>query len=320
MLNQLSWRFNCFGILHYVIEVRNLTKLYGYTKALEDVSFKVNTGEVVGLLGPNGAGKTTTLNIITGVLFPNEGQVYVNGQKLADRELDVKRQIGYLAEDNPLYTSLNVSESLQLAAELKGMERGEYLKQRARVVEVTGLGSVLTKSLDALSKGFRQRLGLAQALINNPAILILDEPTEGLDPNQRQEIRDLIKNLGQDHTVLLSTHVMQEVEAICQRVVVLNQGRVVAADTVSALTQGQAGQIQIEIEVAGDAAAGIRTVIRDQFEVEDDQDQVWIVKLHNDQITDFYRLVGEKTSGSAYVTRLNQRQEKLEDVFRRLTQ
>jgi len=302
-----------------MIEVRNLTKYYGSKKALNDVSFQINPGEVVGLLGPNGAGKTTTLNIITGVIFPNEGQVYINDKRLDENENKLKSQIGYLAEDNPLYPNLLVYESLKLAAELKNMKPVEFQENIGRVAAISGLRDVLYQPIDSLSKGYKQRVGLAQALISNPPILILDEPTEGLDPNQRQEIRNLIKELGKEYTVLLSTHVMQEVEAICQRVIILNDGEIATSGTVEEVTQTDAEHVEMELEVKGSNADWVRGQIKDQFPGVNSDNEILIVRVKNDQIDALYEFIGDKTSGQAYITYLQKKQERLEDVFKRVT-
>jgi ABC-2 type transport system ATP-binding protein len=213
------------------IAVQGVTKLYGEQKALDNVSFEVKTGEIVGFLGPNGAGKSTMMKIITGFIPATSGTVLVNDLEITDEHiLDLKKHIGYLPENNPLYPEMYVREYLGFAGSLYGM--GNSLKKQIdSVIEVTGLAPEQKKKIGSLSKGFRQRVGLAQALIHNPDILILDEATTGLDPNQIVEIRNLIKEAGKEKTIMLSTHIMQEVEAICDRVIIIDFGKIVADET-----------------------------------------------------------------------------------------
>ena len=219
------------------ITVRNLTKLYGHEKAISDISFDVKTGEILGFLGPNGAGKTTTMKIITCYMPPTSGSVEVDGFSIADHSLEVRRRIGYLPELNPLYLDMNVVDYLEYAAQLHGLERAKMKQQLAQMVEVCGLRDVRHKDIGELSKGYRQRVGLAQAMIHEPDVLILDEPTSGLDPNQIVEIRNLIKHLGRAKTVILSTHILSEVQATCDRVVIINEGSIVADGTPAELKQ-----------------------------------------------------------------------------------
>lgn len=208
------------------IEIRHVTKVYGQQKALDDVSLNIGSGEIVGLLGPNGAGKSTLMKILTGYIFPTAGQAIVAGHDIFRHPLAVKRSIGYLPENNPLYHDMHVPEFLMFVA---GIYKVPNKRQRVHeIIEITGLTTEAHKKIGALSKGYRQRVGLAQAIIHDPTILILDEPTSGLDPNQIIEIRELIKQLGRKKTILLSTHIMQEVEAICNRVVIIHKGKLVA--------------------------------------------------------------------------------------------
>jgi len=210
------------------IAVRNLTKLYNGTPAVNDISFDVKTGEILGFLGPNGAGKTTTMKVITCYMPPTSGVVEVDGLSIFDHSLEVRRKIGYLPEMNPLYLDMNVLDYLLYSAELHQI-RGAAAQQRIKeMVHVCGLEEVRHKDIGELSKGYRQRVGLAQAMIHDPEVLILDEPTSGLDPNQIVEIRNLIKHLGRAKTVVLSTHILSEVQATCDRVIIINEGKIVA--------------------------------------------------------------------------------------------
>ena len=215
------------------IEVENLTKVYGSQKAVDGISFTAGKG-VLGFLGPNGAGKSTTMKILTGFIPQTSGTARVNGYDVAAQSLEVRRHIGYLPESNPLYTDMYVKEALNFVAGLHRLYQPQ--KRIAEIIEQTGLGPEQHKLIGQLSKGYRQRVGLAQAILHNPEVLVLDEPTSGLDPNQLVGIRQLITELGQTKTVILSTHIMQEVEAVCNRVVIINKGTIVANDDLSSLT------------------------------------------------------------------------------------
>lgn len=231
------------------IELQNITKLYGEQKALDQVSLTINKGEITGLLGPNGAGKSTMMKIISCFLPPSSGEAKVYGFDVMEESLKVKAKIGYLPEHNPLYPEMYVREYLHYVAGIYKMK--DNIEERInKVVELTGLKVEQNKKIGALSKGFRQRVGLAQSLIHDPEILILDEPTTGLDPNQLVEIRELIKSIGKEKTVLLSTHIMQEVEAICDRVIIINNGKIVADEETSKLSKllGNTETIQIELD------------------------------------------------------------------------
>ena len=238
----------------HMIEVENLTKRYGRHKAVDGISFKVEKGEILGFLGPNGAGKTTTMRILTCYLPATEGTARVAGFDVFDDPLEVKRRVGYIPETPPLYPDMDVAEFLHFCGKIKGIPS----KVRpAKVDEAIGrcrVTDVRNKRISKLSKGFRQRVGLAQAILNNPDVLILDEPTAGLDPKQIIETRELIKGLGGDHTIILSTHILPEVEMTCGRVVIINRGRVVAEDTPDALTRRLRGSGGVRLEIRGDAA------------------------------------------------------------------
>ncbi len=220
------------------IIVKNLTKVYGKQKALNDVSLSIEDGEIVGLLGPNGAGKSTMMKILTCFIPPTSGDVKVCGYDIFDNPMDVRRSIGYLPEQNPLYYDMYVREFLLFVAGIHRIEKKLRRERVEEIIELTGLSKEVNKKIAALSKGYKQRVGIAQALIHEPEVLILDEPTTGLDPNQLVEIRTLIKEVGKTKTVLLSTHIMQEVEAVCSRVVIINNGRLVADDETKHLAEG----------------------------------------------------------------------------------
>lgn len=225
------------------IEVQNISKSYGAQKALDNISFKVNKGEIVGFLGPNGAGKSTLMKILTTYINADEGLAKVNDFDVKDNAINVQKSVGYLPEHNPLYLDLYVKEYLTFNADVYKVDKSRI----DEVINLTGLTPESHKKIGQLSKGYRQRVGLATALLHNPDVLILDEPTTGLDPNQLVEIRELIKNIGKDKTVFLSTHIMQEVEAICDRVIIINKGKIVTDNTIENLVQEVVEQI-IEVE------------------------------------------------------------------------
>ncbi|MFN0049803.1 MAG: gliding motility-associated ABC transporter ATP-binding subunit GldA [Cytophagales bacterium] len=219
------------------VQITNLTKLYGEQKAVDNISFSVAKGEIVGFLGPNGAGKSTTMKIATCFIPPTLGEIKVCGFDVTKQALEVKKRVGYLPEHNPLYTEMYIKEYLHFIGSLYGLH-GKVLDAKvAEMIKITGLSPEKHKKIGELSKGYRQRTGLAAALIHNPEVLILDEPTTGLDPNQVVEIRQLIKEIGKEKTVILSTHIMQEVEAMCSRVIIINQGKIVADNSVSNIAE-----------------------------------------------------------------------------------
>jgi len=240
-----------------VVSVRDITKDFSGQLAVNHVSFEIGKGEVVGFIGPNGAGKTTTMKIITGNLTPDSGAVFINGIRVSDQSLETRRMTGYLPENNPLYTDLYVREYLEHVAGLYGMKKHEARERSREMISLTGLDREKHKKIAALSKGYRQRVGLAQALIHNPQLLILDEPTSGLDPNQIIEIRNLISQLGKEKTILLSTHIMQEVEAICDKIILIDKGTIKADNRASELIRdhGQAYRtFLVELEEEPDAS------------------------------------------------------------------
>ena len=244
-----------------MIEVSNLGKRYGSLEAVRGVNFSINPGEVVGLLGPNGARKTTIMKILTCYMFPSFGTARINDWDIIDRPLEIKKLVGYLPENAPLYTDLNVLEYLSFMAEsrsLKGKQKNERIEW---AVEECGLNAVVYQSIDTISKGYRQRTGLAQAILHNPEILIFDEPTTGLDPNQIIEIPELIKRLGKEKTVILSTHILQEVEATCGRVLILNEGKIVAKGTPEEINREMKGEVLLEVLLKGAGKPdGVKTV------------------------------------------------------------
>jgi ABC-2 type transport system ATP-binding protein len=232
-----------------MIEIQNLVRTYGAQRAVDDITFSVAKGEIVGFLGPNGAGKTTTMKIVTCYMPPTEGRVTVGGLDVTENSLAVRRKIGYLPEINPLYSDMNVVDFLRYIAALRNIITSEQNSRIRQMVDTCGLGDVLHKNISQLSKGYRQRVGLAQAMIHDPEILILDEPTIGLDPNQVQDIRHLIKMLGREKTVILSTHILSEVQATCDRAVIIHRGKIVADSSLADLQRDLQGRQIINVEL-----------------------------------------------------------------------
>lgn len=236
-----------------MIEISNLVKYYGEKKAVNNISFTVNKGEVLGFLGPNGAGKSTTMNIITGYLSSTSGSVKVNGHDILEEPELAKKCIGYLPELPPLYLDMTVIEYLNFICDLKGVSKKERSAQLAKILSMVKIVDVADRLIGNLSKGYKQRVGIAQAMVGNPEILILDEPTVGLDPNQIREIRKLIRTLANDHTIILSSHILSEVQAVCDRVVIINKGKVAAIDTISDLSLRLSGSTKLLLVFKGDS-------------------------------------------------------------------
>jgi ABC-2 type transport system ATP-binding protein len=222
-----------------MIEVKNLVKRYRDRMAIDDLNFSIQPGEIVGFLGPNGAGKSTTMKILTGFMPASSGTAKINGFDIFEKPLEAKRFIGYLPETPPLYAELTVRGYLTFVSELKGLPRETRKSQIAQAAQRTGISSELERLTGTLSKGYRQRVGIAQALLGEPTLLILDEPTEGLDPRQRKEVLELVKSFAERHTVVLSTHILSEVKAICQKAIIIHRGKIVANDAISTLSQGR---------------------------------------------------------------------------------
>ncbi|HUT62793.1 MAG TPA: ATP-binding cassette domain-containing protein [Anaerolineae bacterium] len=237
-----------------MVEVQELTKYYGTKLALNEISFTVNKGEVLGFLGPNGAGKSTAMKIITGYLSPTEGTVKIDGLDVVDDSLEVRKRIGYLPEHPPIYLDMSVKNYLEFTAKIKGVGKKKVKDSVDTVVEKTGLKKYYKAQCNSLSKGYRQRVGIAQALIHNPMVLILDEPTIGLDPIQIVEIRELIKSFGGDHTVILSTHILPEADMTCGRIIIINDGKIVAQDTTVELRERLPSTDHLILHVKGDTS------------------------------------------------------------------
>jgi ABC-2 type transport system ATP-binding protein len=307
-----------------MIEVCHLTKRYARHEAVRDISFSVGRGEVVGFLGPNGAGKTTTMRMLTGYLPPSSGTVAVAGLDVFRDSVEARAKIGYMPENVPLYEDMRVREYLKFRAQLKGLRGGRVRERVSAVIETCGLEPVRRRMIGTLSKGYRQRVGLADALVHDPELLILDEPTNGLDPNQIRQIRSLIRRLGESRTVLLSTHILHEVEMTCGRVIIIDQGRIKAADTPANLTARMraAGRIELEIKAEFDTASRavgeIEQVKKVQSELLDDgwtRLMVWV-----DSGTDARERIAAMAASNGWPLRsMFRHQATLEDVFVELT-
>jgi len=298
------------------IKVENVSKLFGVQKALDNVSFEVKAGEIVGFLGPNGAGKSTMMKIITAFQPASSGEVFVNGMDVSKEPLKIKSQIGYLAEQNPLYYDMYVRESLQFTA---GIYKIDRIKERVdEMIDLVGLQKEQSKKIGELSKGYKQRVGLAQALIHDPSVLILDEPTTGLDPNQLDEIRGLIKEIGAKKTVMLSTHIMQEVEAICERVIIINNGEIVANDQTSQLSNIFSQKAIIEVEFDKTTSASKIQKIKGVIKATSADDLKWQIE-HEAEIDIRNDLFQFAVKEELSVLALQKQKTSIEDIFKQLT-
>jgi len=310
------------------IKVENLSKFYGTQQAVKNISFEIKSGEVVGFLGPNGAGKSTTMKMITTYLTPNEGAIKVNGIDTSDEPIEVRKKIGYLPEQNPLYNDMNVIDYLKYAAELQSVPKAEIPEAVKKMVKACGLDEVKHKDIGELSKGYKQRVGLAQAMIHNPDVLLLDEPTSGLDPNQIIEIRKLIKDFGKHKTLMLSTHILQEVQATCDRVIIINNGEIVADGTTDSLQRSFQGQLSIKLYLKKDARFGREKVVSaletiknvEKVKVTGDNDTSWMIELSANKGIDVREEIFKKiVSMDMILLELHQEETSLEDIFRKLT-
>ncbi len=306
-----------------MIKVENLTKRYAGVTAIDDLNFEVEKGEIVGFLGPNGAGKSTTMKILTGYLPATAGRATIAGFDVFEHSIEARRRLGYLPENTPLYTDMRVGEYLRYRARLKGVPGSKLRERVGDVVELCSLREVERKIIGALSKGYRQRVGLADALVHDPELLILDEPTIGLDPNQIRHVRELIKNLGGKRTVLISTHILPEVEIMCSRVIVIHEGRIRASDTAENLLRNHRslGSMRVEAKVADDGAGDALARLPGVKGVTVERDGDWSVfqlrlDANADPSEDVWRLANEKHWNVREMTR---RRSTLEDVFVELT-
>lgn len=306
------------------VSVSNLTKKYQSQRAVDNISFEVKTGEVLGFLGPNGAGKTTTMKIITGYMAPSDGNVKVNGISVLEDPEKIKPLIGYLPESNPLYQEMPVLEYLEFIAELQNVPKNNIQNRIAEMVKVCGLNVEKHKKIGELSKGYKQRVGLAQALIHDPEILILDEPTTGLDPNQIVEIRNLIREIGKEKTVILSTHILPEVEATCDRILIINDGKIVADGTSESLRKQAQGQeiLRVGILEADDKDKVITTIQSlDTISLVDPvhEDNFTFMVNSKDGVSSKKSIFEMCVKNNWVLSELTPIETKLEDIFRELT-
>jgi ABC-2 type transport system ATP-binding protein len=307
-----------------MIEVQELTKLFGETHAVDGVSFRVQNGEILGFLGPNGAGKTTSMRVITCYLPPTSGRVLVDGLDVVERSLEVRQKIGYLPESAPLYLDMNVVDYLDFIAAVRRVPKHQVRQKVKHAVEVCGLGDVVQKNVGHLSSGYRQRVGLAQAILHDPEILVLDEPTRGLDPNQIIEIRHLIRELGRQKTVIFSTHILQEVEALCDRVLIIDKGKIVFDGSKDELALSASGRELIYVELRADG--DVRDQLRQVAQVEavhlvakgnDGQVQLRVEAARGSDVRErIFRTAVEK---GWTLLELRRDTRSFEDVFRELT-
>ncbi|MEQ8472524.1 MAG: ATP-binding cassette domain-containing protein [Marinoscillum sp.] len=304
------------------IVVENLTKKYGEQKAVNDISFEIKTGEVVGFLGPNGAGKSTTMKIITCFMAPSSGDIRLDNDSIHHNPEAIKRRIGYLPENNPLYYDMPIVEYLRFTAEIQGVPRHNIPARIAEMIERCGLDREKHKNIGELSKGYRQRVGLAQAMIHDPEILILDEPTTGLDPNQIVEIRKLIKDLGKEKTVILSSHILSEVEATCDRILIINRGRIVADGTSDTLRSQSQGQEILNINIEGEPAA-VEKAVRALASVEKvtgvDGKSGWFSVQSKPEASSRKEIFDLCVKNKWYLMEMSGHETRLEDVFQKLT-
>ncbi len=305
------------------IIVDNITKRYGPQNAVDNVSFTVKTGEILGFLGPNGAGKSTTMKAITCYLSPNEGDIKVGGQSIHDHPDQIKKRIGYLPESNPLYSEMPVINYLRFIAELHGIEKSKIKDRIREMVDVCGLEGEKHKKINELSKGYKQRVGLAQAMIHDPEVLVLDEPTTGLDPNQIVEIRELIRKIGREKTVLLSSHILAEVEATCDRILIINKGKIVANGTSNELRKKAQGKEILKVGIEG---SDVNEIFKALQSIENVELVDFITK--SDGLFEVQSRPGESSKREVfnmcvkngwYLTELTPTETKLEDIFRELT-
>ena len=307
-----------------MIEVKNVTKKYGKAVAVEDISFTINDGEIVGLLGPNGAGKSTTMNILTGYIEQTSGEVTIEGYNTLKKPKKAKKQIGYMPEGVPLYTDLTVKEFVTYMAELKQVNRKEKKEKVKKVIEQTGLKEVENKLTKNLSRGYKQRVSLAGALVGEPKILILDEPTVGLDPKQITEIRSLIKELGKTHTVILSSHILSEVSQICNKVIIINKGKIVAIDTPENLENKVSSNncVYVTVEDTENKIEGMKDKIKEIRKIElvqENEDKTKQYLIEADKDTDLRKKIfSEFAKENITIFEMKKADTTLEDAFMKL--
>ena len=311
--------------LFIMIQVKNISKSFGDIKAVDNLCFEIQKGEVVGFLGPNGAGKTTTLRLLTGFLFPDQGEIKIKDKLVFEQTIQAQKYIGYLPENNPLYKDMLVSEILNLSADFKNIPKAKKRKSFDFVVSACNISDVFYRPIRELSKGYKQRVGIAAALIDQPLIIIMDEPTEGLDPNQREEIRSLIKFLSKNHTIIMSTHVMQEAQAVCSRLLIINQGKLVADGSPEELSQAsqQKRILLLDLEGPGIESALVELAQKNNIELlsdtgpEKSRFKAKIILKNNLELQPQISQLAHQNNW--IIWEIKEQEQKLEDVFRKLT-
>ncbi|MCI0338321.1 MAG: ABC transporter ATP-binding protein [Acidobacteria bacterium] len=308
-----------------MIEVEHLTKSYGQARAVNDISFEVNKGEILGFLGPNGAGKTTTMRVLTGYLPATSGTARIAGFDVFEQSMEVRKRIGYLPETPPLYPEMTVENYLTFVARIKGVTAGDIAKRLEEALRMANITDKRNELIKRLSRGYKQRVGIAQSIVHNPDVVILDEPTVGLDPNQIKEVRHLIKGLAGEHTIILSTHILTEVEMTCDRVVIINKGKIVAVDTTENLTQQLKGGERVQVQVKGpletirnvlDSIEGVRNIELDTLDSAD----VVGATIESEEGTDLRAQIASKIVGRGLdLLELRAIKLSLEDIFMQLT-
>ena len=303
------------------ILVENVSKVFGSRIAVNDVSFSINKGEVIGFLGPNGAGKSTTMRLLTSYYTQNSGNIFIDSINTKDSDIETRKKIGYLPENNPLYGEMLVKDYLRLIGDLRDLNRSDYKNNLSNAIDETGIHEYYYSPINQLSKGYRQRVGLAQAILHQPEILILDEPTEGLDPNQRVTMRNLIKSLGEQRTIMLSTHVLQEVETTCSRIILINKGKLIAEGTIEDILGNQNKNQSIEIEIIGDniqsklnSIEGIKNIEI----IENNELKKFHISLE-DGADPRKEIFNKAVKENWVIINMNKTSPKLEDVFKFLT-
>ena len=303
------------------ILVENVSKVFGSRIAVNDVSFSINKGEVIGFLGPNGAGKSTTMRLLTSYYTQNSGNIYIDSINTKDSDIETRKKIGYLPESNPLYGEMLVKDYLRLIGDLRDLSKSDYKINLSNAIDETGIHEYYYSPINQLSKGYRQRVGLAQAILHQPEILILDEPTEGLDPNQRVTMRNLIKSLGEQRTIMLSTHVLQEVETTCSRIILINKGKLIAEGTIGDILENQNKNQSIEIEIIGENIQSKLNKIEGIKDIEITENNE-LKKFHislEDGADPRKEIFNKAVKENWIIINMNKTSPKLEDVFKFLT-
>ena len=303
------------------ILVQNVSKIFGSRIAVNDVSFSINKGEVIGFLGPNGAGKSTTMRLLTSYYTQNSGNIFIDSINTKDSDIETRKKIGYLPESNPLYGEMLVKDYLRLIGDLRDLTKSDYKNNLSNAIDETGIHEYYYSPINQLSKGYRQRVGLAQAILHQPEILILDEPTEGLDPNQRVSMRNLIKSLGEQRTIMLSTHVLQEVETTCSKIILINKGKLIAEGTVDDILESQNKNQSVELEIIGD---NIQSKLNSIDGIKDIEltDNKELKKFHislEDGADPRKEIFNKAVKENWIIVNMNKTSPKLEDVFKFLT-